>query len=184
MIDISTRYQFLIQNTLTGTIVTASDSSTGTNALLLSARGNPEMGPFRETLSELSLKATASRLYLTAVAFILPFDWNWQPCRLAWNQDEFDESALGSIMLILTHGVLKAFGETYKFVYILWMSWYQDGACSCNPSYQWKAMTSLSVREITKSSSTFSATDINSNIVWLLQLHDTIQTKSHFWYQI
>ena len=36
------------------------------------------------------------------------------------------------------------------------------------------------VREITKSSSTFSATNISSNIVWLLQLHDTIQTKSNF----
>ena len=35
-----------------------------------------------------------------------------------------------------------------------------------------------SVREITKSSSTFSATNISSNIVWLLQLHDTIQMKS------
>ena len=42
----------------------------------------------------------------------------------------------------------------------------------------------LSVREITKSSSTFSATNISCNIVWLLQLHDTIQTKSHFKYQI
>ena len=36
------------------------------------------------------------------------------------------------------------------------------------------------VREITKSSSTFSATNISSNIVWLLQLHDTIQTKPNF----
>ena len=40
--------------------------------------------------------------------------------------------------------------------------------------------TPLSVREITKSSSTFSATNISSNTLWLLQLHDTIQTKSHF----
>ena len=38
----------------------------------------------------------------------------------------------------------------------------------------------LSVREITKSSSTFSATNISSNIVWLLQLNDTIQMKSIF----
>ena len=36
------------------------------------------------------------------------------------------------------------------------------------------------VREITNRSSTFSATNISSNIVWLLQLHDTIQTKSNF----
>ena len=34
------------------------------------------------------------------------------------------------------------------------------------------------VREITKSSSTFSATNISSNIVGLLQLHDTIRMKS------
>ena len=32
---------------------------------------------------------------------------------------------------------------------------------------------------ITKSSSTFSATNISSNIVWLIQLHDTIQMKSN-----
>ena len=32
-----------------------------------------------------------------------------------------------------------------------------------------------SVREITKCSSTFSATNISSKIVWLLQLHDTMQ---------
>ena len=37
-----------------------------------------------------------------------------------------------------------------------------------------------SVREITKSSSTFSATIISSNIVWFLQLHDTIQMKSNY----
>ena len=36
------------------------------------------------------------------------------------------------------------------------------------------------VREITKSSSTFSATNISINIVLLLRLHDTIQTKSQF----
>ena len=36
----------------------------------------------------------------------------------------------------------------------------------------------LAVREITKSSSTFSATNISSYFIWLLQLHDTIQMKS------
>ena len=36
------------------------------------------------------------------------------------------------------------------------------------------------VREITKSNSTFSATNISSNVVWLLQLHDTIQMESFF----
>ena len=35
----------------------------------------------------------------------------------------------------------------------------------------------LSVRKITKSSSTFSATNFSSNIIELLQLHDTIQIK-------
>ena len=38
----------------------------------------------------------------------------------------------------------------------------------------------LAVRVITNSSSTFSATNINSNITWLLQLHDTIQMKSNY----
>ena len=44
----------------------------------------------------------------------------------------------------------------------------------CNLRLNW------SVREITKSSCTFSATNISSNIVWLLQLHDTIQMKFDF----
>ena len=38
---------------------------------------------------------------------------------------------------------------------------------------------SLSVREITTSSSSFSATNISSNIVWFLQLHDAMQMKSN-----
>ena len=49
--------------------------------------------------------------------------------------------------------------------------------------YNWNRLH-LSVREITKSSSTFSATNISSNIVWFLQLHDTIQMKSIFCKQI
>ena len=41
---------------------------------------------------------------------------------------------------------------------------------------------SWAVREIIKSSSTFSATNICSNIVWFIQLHETIQMKSnHTW---
>ena len=35
-----------------------------------------------------------------------------------------------------------------------------------------------SVREITKSSSTFSATIISSNMIWFFQLHDIIKMKS------
>ena len=53
----------------------------------------------------------------------------------------------------------------------LWNIW------SCHFTHSVKYWT---VREITKSSSTFSATNISSNIVWLFQLHDTIQTKSNF----
>ena len=52
-----------------------------------------------------------------------------------------------------------------------------DPICLANPIYLHDL---LSVREITKCSSTFSATNISSNIVWLLQLHDTIQTKTNF----
>ena len=37
----------------------------------------------------------------------------------------------------------------------------------------------LSVREITKSNSTFSVTNISSNITCFLQLHDTIKIKSN-----
>ena len=36
------------------------------------------------------------------------------------------------------------------------------------------------VREITKSSSTYSVTNISSNIAWLLELHDIIQIKSNY----
>ena len=38
----------------------------------------------------------------------------------------------------------------------------------------------LTVREITKSSGTFSATYISSNIIWLLQLYDRIQLKPNY----
>ena len=37
----------------------------------------------------------------------------------------------------------------------------------------------LPVREITKSGSTSSATNISCNIIWFLQLHDTIKMKSN-----
>ena len=50
-----------------------------------------------------------------------------------------------------------------------------------HPSQRPQEMVQQSaVREITKSRSTFSATNISSNIVWLRQLHDTIQMKSNF----
>ena len=50
--------------------------------------------------------------------------------------------------------------------------------------YQQAYEYSLTVRYITKSSSTFYATNISSNIIWLLKVHDTIQMKFNFWYQI
>ena len=40
------------------------------------------------------------------------------------------------------------------------------------------------VREITKSSSTFSATNISNNLIWLFQLHYTIQMKSNIHKQL
>ena len=43
---------------------------------------------------------------------------------------------------------------------------------TCKPS-------ALAVREITKSSSTFSATNISSNMTWFFQLHGTIKMKSN-----
>ena len=39
--------------------------------------------------------------------------------------------------------------------------------------------TSLSVREITKSSSTFAATNLSSNMIWFHQLQDTVEMKSN-----
>ena len=54
---------------------------------------------------------------------------------------------------------------------------------------QWQERRSLegswvtppsTAREITKSSSTFSATNISRNIVWSIQLRDTIQMKSNY----
>ena len=38
----------------------------------------------------------------------------------------------------------------------------------------------VAVREITKHNSTFSSTNISSNIIWLLQLHDIIQMKWNY----
>ena len=48
--------------------------------------------------------------------------------------------------------------------------------------WMWRHLyrSTLAVREITKSSSTFSATNINSNIKWLLQPYDTIRMKSDY----
>ena len=40
------------------------------------------------------------------------------------------------------------------------------------------ASGTLAVREITKSNSTFSATNISSNMIWFFQLRDTIKMKS------
>ena len=36
------------------------------------------------------------------------------------------------------------------------------------------------VREITKGSSTFAATNFSSNMIWLFQMHDIIQMKSNY----
>ena len=59
--------------------------------------------------------------------------------------------------------------------------WWNNVNWTTRNKLQWNFNgNSYTVREITKSSSTFSATNISSNIVWLLQLHDTIQTKSYF----
>ena len=49
-------------------------------------------------------------------------------------------------------------------------------ACAILPSLE----LSSAVREITKSRSTFSATNISSNILWFIQLRDTIQMKSNY----
>ena len=48
---------------------------------------------------------------------------------------------------------------------------------ACGSSYSTACTT---VREIPKSSCTFFATNISSNIVWFHQLHDTIQMKSNY----
>ena len=53
-----------------------------------------------------------------------------------------------------------------------------NGNCFCRLCIN--IILPFTVREITKSSSTFSATNISSNIVWLLQLHDTIRMKFNF----
>ena len=58
---------------------------------------------------------------------------------------------------------------------------YDLGLLNWHWAIAWLTIASA-VREITKSSSTFSATKICSNIIWFLQLHDTIKMKSnHTW---
>ena len=42
-----------------------------------------------------------------------------------------------------------------------------------------KVHEDYTVREITKSSSTFSATNISNNMIWFFQMHDTIKLKSN-----
>ena len=51
----------------------------------------------------------------------------------------------------------------------------QQGNCRCDNMKNVNVY--LTVREITKSSSTYSATNISSSIILLLQLHDKIQMK-------
>ena len=48
------------------------------------------------------------------------------------------------------------------------------------PPFLLYSYVALAVREITKSSSTFSATNVSNNVVWFLQLHDIIQMKSNY----
>ena len=52
--------------------------------------------------------------------------------------------------------------------------WYQDLGCRTISGKSYQSGRPPKVAAL------FSATNISSNIVWLLQLHDTIQTKSHF----
>ena len=63
----------------------------------------------------------------------------------------------------------------WPFAYALNKTLYPWNICQRSNRFE-------TAREITKSSSTFSATNISSNIIWLPQLHDTIQMKSdHTW---
>ena len=67
-------------------------------------------------------------------------------------------------------------GQRLKIAEIFPLHWHEF-ANLCTSVTKWSL---LAVREITKSSSTFSATNISSNIVWLLWLHDIIQMKSNY----
>ena len=56
-----------------------------------------------------------------------------------------------------------------------------DDRCLSNYVHTFQIMFTalLAVRAITKNSSTFSATNISSNMIWFRQLHDTIKMKSN-----
>ena len=76
-----------------------------------------QLGHCRESLSKWSLKATTSRLYVTATSFIMPFDLNWHPSWLALKQDEFHDAILGCIILILTLYMLNAFEDNWQCIF-------------------------------------------------------------------
>ena len=68
-----------------------------------------------------------------------------------------------------------------------WFMWARNGArATLIGSGRWDwfmgtcQMTKYyTVREITKSSSTFSVTNISSNMIWFCEMHDTIKKKSN-----
>ena len=83
------------------------------------------------------------------------------------------------------HGILACF----YVIFTSWIDWFPAISHRRGPnSFQHRIfhrmdpihaiITQSSVREITKRSSTFSATNISSNI-WFIQLHDTIKMKSN-----
>ena len=96
--------------------------------------------------------------------------------------------------LALNHWVIEACWHIYIYIciYIYMRQWIRSSLIQvmawCRENLIWTngfgqlGTTNLAVREITKSSSTFSATNISSNIIWFLQLHDIIKMKSnHTW---
>ena len=87
--------------------------------------------------------------------------------------------------IIWTNALILLTGQTsMKFESIFTHFHSRNPIWKCLKNRAFYFVSALTVREITKSSSTFSATNISSNIVWLLQLHDTIQMEAIFCYQI
>ena len=87
--------------------------------------------------------------------------------------------------IIWTNALILLIGQTsMKFESIFTHFHSRNHIWKCLKNRAFYFVSALTVREITKSSSTSSATNISSNIVWLLQLHDTIQMEAIFCNQI
>ena len=109
----------------------------------------------------------------------LPMNWDapkhiWRHCDVLCLQS--DMSTTGHLLHYYSN-TLSWFQVTVSPITGKWNQPVPDLYVSCSNQIN---ILPLSVREITNSSSSFSATNFGSNLIWFLQLHDTINMRSLF----